>query len=83
MGDALSRSWWLLAACRGRSDLPWYPERGDDVTEALAVCERCSVRQPCLADADAFETDRSYGIRGGLTARNRARRRSLTLRRRI
>lgn len=77
--------WLKGAACKDRPDLPWdsdAPYRGNaltspPVTTALAVCHRCPVRLECLADADDTEVGTAdiRGIRGGLTAPERLRRR--------
>jgi hypothetical protein len=49
----------------------WYAdERTHECQTALAVCAECGVRDECLADAAAVESDPSLivGVRGGLTA---------------
>ena len=78
--------WRNAAACRGEDPALWCPEdcdRGSNAgaveyqrraTAALAVCARCPVAAPCLADAlTTEETDRHgpFGIRGGRTAHQR------------
>ena len=69
------RAWVDQAACRGLDPL----FDGDGSPAAIRVCkEACPVREQCLAEAMADERYRSAanrdGIRGGLTAVERARR---------
>lgn len=59
--------WHRLAACRGQGATAWFPERGDDVRPAKAVCATCTVAAPCGAAAQEF------GIWGGTSARERQR----------
>ena len=80
--SAATSGWLLEAACRHRPIGWWYPEHNDPFATAVAVsiCRRCAVRAECLADALEHD-DPVYaaGIRGGLTAAQRAalRRRQL------
>lgn len=68
------------AACRDEPLEMWF---SPDVLPAILICNVCPVRRECLADADQAENGRedTYGVRGGLTARERERRR-IWLRRR-
>jgi hypothetical protein len=52
----------------------FYDGHAASVTVAKAVCARCGVREACLADALAEEVDerQRHGVRGGLTATERA-----------
>lgn len=63
--------WRDQAACRGADTELFYPTEADDVTTAKAVahCQVCPVADACLTDALA--TGDRYGIRGGLTERQR------------
>jgi len=47
----------------------FYPEPGDDIAPALAICDRCDVRQHCL-DA-AMDRPERYGVWGGMSERRR------------
>ena len=69
MGD----DWTALAACRGLSSQMFFPEDHGPYngTEAKRVCELCDVRQECLTWA--LEHHETFGIWGGLNARERAR----------
>lgn len=72
-------------ACYGLADVtysdsdPFFPEGTvgrnggpPDYTEAKRICQSCPVRQVCLEDALASESDYlRYGVRGGLTADER------------
>lgn len=64
--------WREQAACRGMETAIFFPTRGDNagVAQARSICAGCPVRRQCLDNALADTGDR-YGIRGGLTARER------------
>ena len=59
--------------------LPWqdsaadtaifFPESGDPVGPAKAICRACPVREQCLADA--LERGEVHGVWGGLSAKER------------
>ena len=55
----------------------WFPARHDNVSGRIgkAICATCPVRAECLAAALVEEADVYYpaGIRGGLSASERAR----------
>lgn len=70
---ALARPEWMTDANCRRSGVNFWPGQGQDVREALAVCEACPVREPCLALA--LER-REYGIWGGTTEIARKKMRS-------
>jgi WhiB family redox-sensing transcriptional regulator len=57
-----------MAACRG-SDVNFFPERGDPVLPAKALCNGCEVKSECLATALADPS--LVGIWGGTTAKQR------------
>lgn len=66
--------WQDQAACRGRGPTWWFPERGDSVDDAIAICQGCPVRVECLtaqlaAAPPGAGTDQ--GIWGGLSGRQR------------
>ena len=69
--------WWRRAECAARGlDLPlFFPGVGQPIDERVfSACSACQVRAQCLRDAMANEPDvhgRRYGIRGGLTAKQR------------
>lgn len=44
-------AWHASAACRGMGPSMFFPERGQALEPAREVCERCPVREPCLATA--------------------------------
>ena len=45
--------WMETAPCRGMDQDIFYPQRGEDVSIAKAVCAQCPHRQPCLDYANA------------------------------
>lgn len=65
-----SQRWRLDALCAEvGDDVIWFPEKGGSTREAKAVCARCTVREACLEDALAW--DERFGIRAGLSERQR------------
>jgi WhiB family redox-sensing transcriptional regulator len=77
-----SPSWMRRALCAtgGHDPEMWFPEPQDSplkAARALWVCRRCPVRGQCLRHAmETEESGSSWGIRGGMTARERARKRN-------
>ena len=66
----LPGNWTVDAACRGSNPNEWMDDRPDLPTPAArAVCAACPVRAACLAHALAH--DKSWGMWGGLTTRER------------
>lgn len=68
-------SWRHQAACRDRDTrLFTDPRPGtDDVRQALATCNTCSVRKACLAAALRHSAEADVGIWGGTTEQTRHR----------
>jgi WhiB family transcriptional regulator, redox-sensing transcriptional regulator len=60
--------WRESAECRGAPINLFYPEGAEISHEALALCERCPVKQECQDYGVVFE---DWGIFGGLTATER------------
>jgi len=67
-------AWHRDASCKEHPELTWFPERGEDLTAAKAVCCGCLVVGECrswaLAQGPGLE-----GIWGGLSGQERRRRR--------
>lgn len=69
---ATTRRWQDDAICAQIGDHElWYPTVGQSTATAKRVCGGCPVRVACLDDA--LRTGDRHGIRGGLTATERAR----------
>jgi hypothetical protein len=70
-------SWREQAACRGMDPAEairiFFPARGESNAEARSYCDRCPVRQECLADALAYSLQNDLGVRGGKSERQRRR----------
>ena len=68
--------WQEDAACRGTGPALFYAKRGatEDTEAARAICNACPVRVECLAHA--VEHKEYHGMWGGLSQRERKRRRS-------
>jgi WhiB family redox-sensing transcriptional regulator len=69
IATATRPAWHQYGACRGADPNMFFPERGESVKEAKAVCARCPVRAECLEYA--LENHEVVGIWGGLSARER------------
>ena len=63
------RQWGWEAACVGEPG-DWFTSGSVDVSWEKAVCWTCPVRRACLAYA--LDAGESFGIWGGLTAKERA-----------
>lgn len=66
--------WRLDAACLGMDLNLFFSDGGGEpaklaAANAKAICSSCPVRESCLADAYAVFDD--YGVRGGMTGRER------------
>lgn len=61
--------WTAEALCAEADPDAWFPEKGQPVAAAKAVCGRCDVRDECLEFA--LRTREPFGIYGGMTARER------------
>jgi WhiB family redox-sensing transcriptional regulator len=61
--------WQDLALCAQVDPDLFFPNKGGSTRDAKGVCSRCEVKAECLADALA--NDDRFGIRGGLSERQR------------
>jgi WhiB family redox-sensing transcriptional regulator len=66
--------WMAHGACKDRTDVSFFPGRGEDSDPAKKVCYGCPVRLQCLTYA--MQQGEKYGIWGGLSERDRKRIRS-------
>lgn len=66
--------WMEAAACRGMDTNMFFPERGEPVDNARAVCARCPVNAECLEYALANRD--KFGVWGGKSERERRKLRS-------
>ena len=64
-------AWHTLAACRGRDQNLFFPDRGGSARQAKAVCRGCGVREACLD----FGLGMAEGIWGGFSEKERERER--------
>jgi WhiB family redox-sensing transcriptional regulator len=62
-------SWEERALCAQTDPEAFFPEKGGSTRDAKAVCLDCEVRPDCL-DA-ALQSGERFGIRGGLSERER------------
>jgi WhiB family redox-sensing transcriptional regulator len=65
--------WACDALCAQIDTEMFFPDKGGSTREAKRVCPRCDVREECLQFA--LDNDIRYGIFGGLSVRERLRRR--------
>lgn len=49
----------------------WFPEKGENAREAIAICEACPALEACRRWA--LDTRPPYGVFGGLSPRQRRR----------
>lgn len=61
--------WWRGAPCGDANPDLFFPERGQSIDDARAVCHRCRARTPCLAMA--VLRNEEEGVWGGLSVRER------------
>lgn len=66
-------TWWSVAECRGVGLDVFYE---GDPRRAIELCGLCAAREPCLAEALA-DPSLDHGVRGGLSANARRKRRQL------
>lgn len=64
-------AWLTWAACKGKDPAVFFPEVGQSVVPAVAICETCPVQNQCLDWA--LRNHEVYGVWGGTSQRQRAR----------
>jgi len=71
-------SWMHDALCRepGYAALNWHPRPRESAAPAIEVCQRCLVRDECLAFALDNDAHLPVGVYGGLSGKQRRRLRS-------
>ena len=62
--------WTEIAACKGVDPNIFFPELGESVEPAKAICARCTVTAECLEYSFTLGSP-CFGIWGGLSARER------------
>lgn len=72
--DFVYPEWMSRGACQGLDPTLFFPERGEDVAQAKAVCRACDVRSECLQYA--LDAGERFGCWGGTSERERRRIRS-------
>ncbi|MBF6138237.1 WhiB family transcriptional regulator [Nocardia otitidiscaviarum] len=70
--EAEDPAWRELALCSQTDPDVFFPEKGGSTREAKLVCGRCEVQGECLEYALAH--DERFGIWGGLSERERRKR---------
>jgi len=63
--------WQESAVCQSVDPELFFPEKGGSTREAKRVCAGCDARAECLAFALATDGAYTFGVFGGLTARER------------
>ena len=69
VGEVTAEPWMGDAACRTIEPELFFPARGEQIADARAVCEQCSVRKACLEFALTHKI--AYGVWGGKSERER------------
>lgn len=67
--DVLDLSWQDSGSCATKNPEMFYPEAGTRADDALAICNTCPARLPCLLWALAVGDN--FGVWGGLTVNQR------------
>lgn len=67
----MNRDWTLAAACRGMNVEIFFADSRADIAAARAICARCPVRNDCADDALNTDGTYAYGVRAGLTGKQR------------
>ncbi len=57
------------ANCRGVAASLMFPDRGEDIDDAKAVCQGCAIRDACLEEALAH--NEQWGLWGGKSVNER------------
>jgi WhiB family redox-sensing transcriptional regulator len=65
-------SWHAQAACHGVGTELFFPEKGDPLAPAKAVCALCPVAHECL-DAAIMDVDGTHGVWGATSRKERQR----------
>jgi WhiB family redox-sensing transcriptional regulator len=65
----MSEEWMQDAACKGKPQEPFFPDRGESTAKAKAMCATCPVSDECLAYA--MDKGMKVGIWGGKSERQR------------
>ena len=60
-----------LGSCRGMDPDVFFPDRGESLSPAKAVCAECIVRDECLEYA--LDNGERFGVWGGTSERERRR----------
>ena len=63
--------WEEYAACRGEDPKLFFPQLGENGTEAKRICRRCPVRVDCLEAALERGVKHQYGVWGGMSEQER------------
>ncbi len=71
MSEPFVPTWRDNAVCRETDPEAFYPPRGGSARPAKRICGMCSVRADCLTEALSYPASEDYGIRGGLSERER------------
>ena len=65
----MSTQWMARARCKDRTDLEWFPDKGQHAKETIKFCEGCPVRRQCFDYAIKHNLD--DGIWGGVSSNRR------------
>jgi len=67
----MDKEWYEVANCATTDPEVMFPEKGGSTRLGKKVCEVCTVRAECLADALSYGVSEQRGIAGGLDAKAR------------
>ena len=64
-------TWQADALCTEHPEVNFFPEQGESLDAARAVCEHCAVQAECLDLALSLGTLGKYGVWAGTSAKER------------
>lgn len=71
MSEPYVETWRDRAVCREVDPELFHPPRGSSAFPAKRVCAGCTVVADCLNEALSYPASEDFGIRGGLSERER------------
>lgn len=61
------------ALCTQTDPEIFFPEKGQSIVKAVAICNQCPISLACLDDALTVDSANDFGVWGGTSAKERAR----------
>lgn len=71
LDDSTTMTWMADARCMDADAEAFFPQKGQPVDAAVAICQSCPVRTDCLEYA--LDNNEKFGVWGGMSERQRRR----------